>query len=264
VNKEFEPPKIRPNENTECVLYPNETRAMGDSVGIHPVRKEAGYRDFSPTRAESSVFKHVYPFSRTKRIFDLGLAGLGLLGSLPFWGIVAVCIKVEDGGPIFYDQKRVGLRGRTFRSWKFRSMVPDSDERFGPLQAAENDNRITNVGRILRATALDELPQLWNILIGDMSFVGPRALVPEEIEVNGSGKVIRIEEIPGYEVRHQVPPGLTGMAQVHAPRDVLRRQKFVYDLLYIKKQNFWLDLKLIALSFWITFRGKWENREKKF
>jgi lipopolysaccharide/colanic/teichoic acid biosynthesis glycosyltransferase len=199
-----------------------------------------------------------------KRLFDVILASVGLLASAPLWAIISLAIKLEDGGPVFYAQERVGKGGKRFRSWKFRSMVPDSDQRFGPLQAGENDHRVTRVGRVLRATAMDELPQLWNILRGDMSFVGPRALLPEEIEVNGNGELIPLEKIPGYHARHQVRPGLTGLAQVYAPRDIPRRHKFKYDLLYVKKQTFLFDLKLIALSFWITFRGKWEDRGKKF
>ena len=143
-------------------------------------------------------------------------------------------------------------------------MVEDSDTRFGPRRASEDDPRITRMGRILRATALDELPQLWNILTGDMSFVGPRALMPEEIEVTGGGQRIALEEIPGYDARHRVRPGLTGLAQIYAVRDIPRRHKFKFDLLYIRRQSFWLDCKLIALSFWITFRAKWEHRGRKF
>jgi lipopolysaccharide/colanic/teichoic acid biosynthesis glycosyltransferase len=180
------------------------------------------------------------------------------------WLGIALAIKWEDGGPILYGQERVGQRGRKFRSWKFRSMIPNSDEQFGPMQAKEGDDRITRVGRILRSTALDELPQLWNILKGDMSFVGPRALLPEEIEVNGNGELIPLEKIPEYEERHRVRPGLTGLAQIYAPRDIPRRHKFKYDLIYIKNRSFWLDLKLIGLSVWITLRGKWEHRGKKF
>jgi lipopolysaccharide/colanic/teichoic acid biosynthesis glycosyltransferase len=201
---------------------------------------------------------------RLKRTFDAVLAGVGLLVSAPLCALIALAILLEDGRPVFYGQERVGKEGKRFKTWKFRSMVPDSDQKFGPLQAAENDHRITRVGKILRATALDELPQLWNILRGDMSFVGPRALLPEEIEVSGDGQLVPLEEIPGYHKRHVLPPGLTGLAQVYAPRDIPRRHKFRYDLLYIKRQSFWLDLKLIALSFWITFRGKWEARTRKF
>jgi lipopolysaccharide/colanic/teichoic acid biosynthesis glycosyltransferase len=199
-----------------------------------------------------------------KRFLDLTLSTAGLLASCPVWLAVALATRLEDGGPIFYGQDRVGRGGRKFRSWKFRSMVPDSDERFGPLQASKADPRVTRIGRFLRATAVDELPQLWNILKGDMSFVGPRALLPEEIEVNGNGELIPLEKIPGYEERHRVSPGLTGLAQIYAPRDIPRRYKFKYDLLYIRKQSLWLDLKLIVLSFWITLRGKWEHRGRKF
>lgn len=199
-----------------------------------------------------------------KRAFDISLSALGLLTSLPLWILVALAIKMDDGGPIFYSQDRVGKGGVRFRSWKFRSMVPDSDRRYGPLQAASNDLRVTRIGRILRATAMDELPQLWNIFRGDMSFVGPRALLPGEIEVGGSGEPVPLEKIPGYKERHKIRPGLTGLAQVFAPRDVPRPQKFRYDLFYIKKQSFLLDLKLIGLSIWISLRGKWEDRGKKF
>lgn len=201
---------------------------------------------------------------RAKRGFDVVVAATGLLVSAPLWVVIAVAIKLDDGGPVFYCQERVGKGGRRFTSWKFRSMIPASDARFGPLQAADADARITRVGRWLRATAMDELPQLWNIFRGDMSFVGPRALMPEEIEVNSAGQVVPLEKIPGYEARHRVTPGLTGVAQIYADRDIPRRHKFRLDLLYVRKQSFWLDLRLITLSFWITFRGRWEQRGEKF
>jgi lipopolysaccharide/colanic/teichoic acid biosynthesis glycosyltransferase len=199
-----------------------------------------------------------------KRSFDIALAGLGLLTSAPLWGLIALLIKLDDAGPIFFAQERVGRGGRRFWSLKLRSMVPDGDRRFGPLQARDADVRVTRVGRWLRATAMDELPQLWNIFRGDMSFVGPRALRPEEIEVSGVGQAVPLEKIPGYEARHRVTPGLTGLAQIYADRDIPRRQKFKYDLLYIRSQTFWLDLRLISLSLWITLRGKWEHRGSKF
>jgi lipopolysaccharide/colanic/teichoic acid biosynthesis glycosyltransferase len=199
-----------------------------------------------------------------KRALDLILSCVGLVMSFPLWFLIAFGIKLEDGGPIFYGHERVGLVRQTFWSWKFRSMMSKSDEKFGPLQARAGDPRVTRIGRFLRATALDELPQLWNIFRGDMSFVGPRALLPGEIEVNGKGELVSLEKILGYEKRHSVRPGLTGLAQIYAPRDIPRKYKFRYDLLYIEKQSFWLDLKLIVLSFWITVRGKWEYRGSKF
>lgn len=201
-----------------------------------------------------------------KRPFDILLSGGGLIVSSPLWFVIAIIIWLEDRGTVFYSSKRVGKNGKLFNNLKFRTMISDSDKKYGPLQARENDKRITKIGKILRITAMDELPQLWNIFRGDMSFVGPRALLPVEIETGegGSSEAIPISDIPGYEKRITVTPGLTGIAQIFAPRDIVRKNKFVYDLLYIKKQSFKLDIKLILLSFWITFRGKWETRGKKF
>jgi lipopolysaccharide/colanic/teichoic acid biosynthesis glycosyltransferase len=222
-----------------------------------------------------------------KRALDVTLSGVGLVLSLPVSLAAAAAVKLQDGGPVFFGQERVGKNGRVFRVLKFRSMIPDAEAKVGALQAAAGDTRITKVGHFLRATALDELPQLWNIFRGDMSFVGPRALRPGEIEVGGGGKHEALEDVPGFEERCRVRPGLTGIAQIFAPRDIPRRQKFRYDKLYIRKQAFAprdiprrqkfrydklyirkqafsLDLRLIMLSFWITFRGTWEARGKKF
>ncbi len=199
-----------------------------------------------------------------KRALDILLSGVGIVVSVPLWGLIALAIKIDDGGPVFFAQERVGKGGRVFRVLKFRSMVPDAEAVSGPRQASEGDPRTTRVGRWLRATAMDELPQLLSIFRGDMSFVGPRALRPGEIEVKGSGAPEALEDVPGFARRCSVTPGLTGVAQVYAPRDIPRRQKFRYDLLYIRKQSFGLDLRLIILSFWITFRGTWEARGRKF
>jgi lipopolysaccharide/colanic/teichoic acid biosynthesis glycosyltransferase/VanZ family protein len=198
-----------------------------------------------------------------KRPFDIALSSLGLLLSSPLWAVIALAIWLEDRGPVFYSQERVGRNGRIFRAMKFRSMVKDAEKDRGPVQAVAHDPRVTRVGRVLRGTAMDELPQLLNIFRGDMSFVGPRALRPNEQEVNGGADDRSIESIPGYEGRHAVRPGLTGLTQVYLPGETPRRKKFRYDLLYIRKRSFWLDLELILLSFWITFRGKWESREDK-
>jgi lipopolysaccharide/colanic/teichoic acid biosynthesis glycosyltransferase len=192
------------------------------------------------------------------------LSGVGLIASSPLWAIIAVLIKLEDGGPVFYRQQRPGRNGVPFDVRKFRSMIPDAEARVGAVQATEHDPRVTRIGRILRATAMDELPQLWNIFCGDMSFTGPRALRPGEIEVGGRGVEEKLEDVPGFAERASVRPGLTGIAQIYAPRDIARRWKFRYDLLYVRRQSFWLDVRLILLSFWITFRGSWEARDQKF
>ena len=198
-----------------------------------------------------------------KRLFDCMLAGVGLVVSAPLWAAIAVAIKLEDGGPVFFRQPRVGRGGRVFDALKFRSMVPNAEALTGPVQATENDPRVTGVGRLMRATAMDELPQLWNIFAGDMSFVGPRPLRPGEVEVRGDGQFVRLDEIPGYQARHSVRPGLTGIAQVYAPRDIDRARKFRLDRLYLKRAGFWFDLKLILVSFWITARGDWEKRDRR-
>jgi lipopolysaccharide/colanic/teichoic acid biosynthesis glycosyltransferase len=199
-----------------------------------------------------------------KRSFDAALAGFGLVASAPLWALIAAAIKLEDGGPIFYRQERVGLGGRQFDALKFRSMRPDAESMTGAVQASENDPRVTRIGRAMRATAMDELPQLWNILRGDMSFVGPRALRPGEIEAGGDGRLTRLEEVPGFDERIKVRPGLTGLAQIYARRDVPRRQKFRYDRVYVNHRSWTLDLRLILISFWISVLGTWEARGRKY
>jgi lipopolysaccharide/colanic/teichoic acid biosynthesis glycosyltransferase len=206
---------------------------------------------------------NVRPIPAGKRALDVLLSGMGLVASSPLWLLLAALIKLEDRGPVFYAQERVGEGGRAFRAYKFRSMVPDAERDVGALQAGVNDARVTRIGRLMRATAMDELPQLWSIFKGDMSFVGPRALRPGEIEATGDGRFEALEDVPGYAERHSVRPGLTGIAQIYAPRDIKRRNKFRYDRIYIRQPSFWLDVRLIALSFWITFRGRWEHRGDK-
>ena len=176
-----------------------------------------------------------------KRALDLSLAIAGGLILIPLCVILAVLIKLEDGGPILYAQMRTGKDGEGFRSWKFRSMAANA---------------------IMRGAALDEIPQVWNIIRGDMSFVGPRALRPEEFELR-AGKKVALSDVAGYAERHSVTPGLTGIAQIYAPRDIPARSKFRLDRLYVQRQNFCFDVKLIAVSIWITLRGKWENRGSK-
>ncbi len=211
-----------------------------------------------------------------KRPLDLLLSSLGLILTMPLWAFVAVAIWAQDHGPVFFRQDRLGRHGRPFRVLKFRSMV--SDPRTVEVQARLNDPRITRIGRVLRRTALDELPQLWNIFIGEMSFVGPRAQPEREIvQVGTEDRELPIREIPGFAVRQLVRPGLTGIAQLFAPREVAHRQKFRYDLIYVEKilQNsaqdrsvfsklkgdldlLWLDIGLVLRSAWVALRGKWE------
>ena len=197
--------------------------------------------------------------SRSKRAFDVVFSGVGLLVTSPIWLVLSLAVKLQDGGSVFLRQDRSGLGGRTFDVVKFRSMRVDA-ERGGAKQAVTDDPRITRLGKWMRATAMDELPQLWNIFIGDMSVVGPRALRPGEIEAHGAGMFERLEDVPGFRDRSSVRPGLTGVAQIYADRTLPRRQKFRYDRLYIRRQSFELDVRLVVLSLWISVSGAWERR----
>lgn len=197
-----------------------------------------------------------YPRRITKRIFDVALSLLGLIGSLPLWVVIFLAIYLEDGWSIFYVQERIGKDGRIFKIYKFRSMIKNA-EQMGNLWTEKSDLRITKVGRILRTTAMDELPQLMNIIKGDMSCVGPRSERPELAEKFS-------KEIPNYNLCLSVKPGLTGVAQIYGNYDTPPHQKYRYDLFYIQKQSFGFDLKLILLSLRITSKGKWEGRGRRF
>lgn len=191
-----------------------------------------------------------------KRSFDVMLAFLGLVLSAPLWLFITLAIKLEDGGPVFFYQRRVGRAGRIFRALKFRTMHLDAEKAVGPTLATPGDPRVTRMGRWLRATALDELPQLVNILRGQMSFVGPR---PERPEFVSQYK----DQLQGYEERFEVLPGLTGLAQIYGHYNSSPRTKLRYDILYLKRGSFWMDLRLILLSFWISSRGRWQVRGRK-
>ncbi len=173
-----------------------------------------------------------------KRIFDLTLASIALVILSPVMLIIALVIKLTSKGPVFYSQERVTLDGTKFKIYKFRTMVTDSEKQ-GPGWTVKNDPRVTKVGRFLRKWSLDELPQLWNILKGDMSIVGPRPERPYFI------KQFR-QKIPSYMLRHKVPAGLTGLAQVNGYRgDTSIEERLKYDLLYLKNWSIFLDIKII-------------------
>lgn len=188
-----------------------------------------------------------------KRLFDFLLSSFGIFFLGPLGILFALLVKREDGGAVLYTQERWGRGGRKFKVYKFRTMLQGTDQKGGLAPAKEDDARITRIGKLLRVTAMDELPQLINIWKGDMSFVGPRALAVDELDPSS----------PNFSERHRVRPGLTGSAQIYAPRDLPLMGKFRYDLEYIKTRTFWYDLKLLFLSLWISLRGKWESRGKK-
>jgi len=173
---------------------------------------------------------------------------------LLLWTLIPIAIWLGDRGPIFYRQRRAGKDGKVFIVHKFRTMIPDADQ-MGPTWTTDGDHRLTRVGKILRKTALDELPELLSVLNGDMSFVGPRPL-----EENEQKKLE--DQIPGFSQRLVVRPGLTGLAQVYDPADIAV-DKLKYDLEYLEHNSAWLDGKLIFLSVLNSLGARWDRRSGK-
>jgi lipopolysaccharide/colanic/teichoic acid biosynthesis glycosyltransferase len=183
-------------------------------------------------------------YAAVKRALELVLSGVLVVLFAPIILVLGALVKLTSRGPVFYCQTRVGLNGRPFRLFKIRSMVHDCEKRTGPLWAAPHDPRVTGMGRFLRQTHLDELPQLWNVLRGDMSLVGPRPERPEFV-------IGLSQTILHYQDRLLVRPGVTGLAQVQLAADMdlaSVRRKLAYDLYYIRHCGFWLDLRLIACT----------------
>ena len=177
----------------------------------------------------------------TKRLFDLAVSLVILAAGLPFWTVIALVVRSTSKGPAIYRQKRVGKKGRVFTMYKFRTMRQDAEALTGPVWAKEDDPRYTAIGRWLRKTRLDEIPQLWNVLRGDMSLVGPRPERPYFVE-KLTGKV------PLYNRRHRIKPGITGWAQVMWHYDASLedvQQKVKYDLFYIENMSLRMDFKIL-------------------
>jgi sugar transferase (PEP-CTERM system associated) len=187
-----------------------------------------------------------------KRILDIFMASIGLMLTLPLFPVIALVIKIDSPGPIFFRQLRVGEKEKNFILYKFRTMKQNAESGTGPVWAQKNDSRITRVGKFLRRTRLDEIPQLYNVLVGDMSFIGPRPERPEFVE-----ELKKI--IPYYSERHSVKPGITGWAQIRyrygaSVEDSL--EKLRYDLYYIKHLSLFLDVLIIMETTKIVLFGK--------
>lgn len=189
-------------------------------------------------------------YEEMKRFFDIVFAVIMLIIVAPFAPLIALIIKLSSRGPIFYRQKRVGQNGKNFDIIKFRTMTEDAEKGTGAVWAQENDPRITWIGKIMRKTRIDELPQLWNILKGEMSFVGPRAERPEFHDKLKNG-------VPFYEERYIIKPGLSGWAQINYPYGSSiadTAEKLQYDLYYIKNRSLVLDLGIILKTINTTLR----------
>ncbi|MCK7498412.1 MAG: exopolysaccharide biosynthesis polyprenyl glycosylphosphotransferase [Comamonadaceae bacterium] len=182
-----------------------------------------------------------------KRVFDSVVSALTLIALSPVFALVALGVLVTMGRPIFYVQERMGLDGRTFRMIKFRTMRRDAESASGPVWTVPKDPRRTRFGALLRKTNLDELPQLWNVLRGDMSLVGPR---PERPRLH---RAVPARD-PRYMLRHKMKSGITGWAQVHGWRgDTSLHERVEHDIYYIQNWSVGLDLRILAMTVWRAF-----------
>ncbi len=187
-----------------------------------------------------------------KRLLDIVLATLGLVATLPVWLVIVLAIKLDSPGPAIFVQQRVGLHGRHFRFYKFRSMYADAEQRLaevqahneidGPVFKMRKDPRVSKVGAFLRRTSLDELPQLINVLRGEMSLVGPRPPLPREVEQYRPGDIIRLS----------VKPGLTCLWQVSGRSNVSFDQWMEFDREYVRNMSLWLDLQILLRTVWVV------------
>ena len=199
----------------------------------------------------SNGFKGSAIFKKTKRCVDIAISLLSLAVFLPVSLLIAAAIKLDSKGPIFYKQERVGEDGKVFELFKFRSMRTDAEEN-GPVWAQVGDDRVTRVGRIIRKLRLDEIPQMINVIKGEMSFVGPRPERPFFVEKLAN-------EIPFYSHRHSIKPGITGWAQLYYPYGASKEdalEKLKYDLYYIKNMSPFMDLMIILETIKVVLFGK--------
>lgn len=210
------------------------------------------HRSPSPESAVEFVRQPLDAHSLAKRLIDIILAGVGLLGTLPLWIAIAIAIRLDSPGPAIFVQERVGCQGRTFRFFKFRSMYVDAEARLaelqnhnemdGPVFKIRNDPRVTAVGRFLRRSSLDELPQLINVLKGEMSLVGPRPALPLEVARYRPSDVVRLS----------VKPGLTCLWQVRGRSQVDFDTWMEYDREYISRRSIWLDVAILIRTVWVV------------
>ena len=217
--------------------------------------REAGVIDSAKVGPGWLTFSNGFVFSHRhrvlKRAIDLIVSMTFLVFVLLLCLLTALAIRLESPGPIFYRQERVGLNGRIFKVWKFRSMRVDAEQDGVPRWAASADGRVTRVGRFIRKTRIDEIPQVINVLMGEMSFIGPRPERPFFVEQ------LR-ELLPNYDLRHRVRPGITGWAQVNYPYGASvedARQKLSYDLYYLKKNDLLLDFAILVQTFRVVLFG---------
>lgn len=187
-----------------------------------------------------------------KRALDIIFSLVSLIISMPIWVVLIFLIWWEDPGPVLFVKNAVGKGGKNFKQFKFRSMIIDAERDTGPISGYENDERVLFFGKLIRKTALDELPQLINILLGQMSYVGPR---PQRTVLVHK----YLQELPEYAQRHRISPGLAGLAQVADSYDITPKEKLAWDLVYIQKLGLGLDLRILLTAFILVFILRWRR-----
>ena len=212
--------------------------------------------EISLLRPSWALFSDGFVYSQlrdiVKKVFDISVALVLLFLAWPFMLLTAAAVYLESGGPVIYRQTRVGLNGKEFSICKFRSMTQNAEKDGKAVWAQKNDARVTKVGAFIRNTRLDELPQLYNVLKGEMSFVGPRPERPQFVEELK-------DQIPFYDARHRVKPGLMGWAQLKYPYGASvedARNKLKYDLYYVKNHSFFLDILIVIQTVEVVLLGK--------
>lgn len=265
---------VRGRNINELVVAPDERRSSeGGAIPVDAlldckltgvsINEPLAFLERELTRVELSmlrpgwaIYSDGFSYSQArdivKRVFDLSVAFLLLAIAWPFMLLTAMAVALESGFPVLYSQKRVGYNGKEFSIYKFRSMRKDAEKGGKAVWAQKNDSRVTRVGAFIRNTRLDELPQLWNVIAGDMSFVGPRPERPEFVEELK-------EQIPFYDARHKVKPGLMGWAQLKYPYGASvqdARNKLKYDLYYVKNHSFFMDVLIVIQTVEVVLLGK--------
>ena len=228
---------------TKSIAYGQEELVLG-AANLAP--KVLSFFPLTLGSSLAAMFIHFARrrFGHFKRLFDFLVATVGLVLLSPLLLIVAILIKFDSPGPVFFGQERVGMNGRVFKLWKLRTMRHNAEIETGPVWAADDDPRITNLGNFLRKSHIDEIPQLFNVFKAEMSLIGPRPLLMAYLE-RYTQKQAR---------RHEVKPGLTGWAQINGRNAICWEEKFNLDVWYVDHCSFWLDLKIFALTIWKIFK----------
>src|SRR3954469_2612787 len=243
-------------------LPPRLAQLTNPNAAVHWITEDSGLDDGPPDDPSWTPTRPARPLTGErllKRAFDLVAALLGLVILSPLFLVVSALILITSGRPIFYAQERIGQGGRPFRMLKFRSMRRDAEGETGPIWASNHDSRCTRIGAWLRHTNIDELPQLVNVVWGEMSLVGPRPERPVFVErFRGT--------VDDYDLRHAVAGGMTGWAQVHGWRGrTSLRKRIQYDLDYIQRWTFWFDIRVLLMTFQHVVWGKtsWTSTKRR-